>query len=414
VAGAEKDRSPAGDHRGWHEGTVYWDRAKGRYRGAIMLDWKRVQAYGATEREVRQKLAEARRRHARGLPNPARAARQTVRAYLTAWLETKRGLREGAYLRLKSDVTNHLLPELGRHALNALQPHHVRALYASLQSRGYAANSVRNVHRTLAQALKQAVKDSLLERNVADLAADALPPPPVRRLRALSREQTSRFLDATAGHRLEQLFRLNCETGCRIGELLGLTWDHVDLGLGRRGAIWIERQLTRPRNRAPTFAAPKTAAGLRPVFLTSRARAALEAQRRTQEVERRRWQDDARQVDHGLVFASKFGAPVHHSNVARAFERLAKAASLPGDATPHWLRHTAGTRMAERGVEVSTIAAVLGHADAGFTARTYLHALHDRRREAAERLEGLYNDPATLSGGEEAATRETEPRAPNE
>jgi len=236
--------------------------------------------------------------------------------------------------------------------------------------------------------------------------------PPGRRLRALSREQTRRLLDATAGSRFEQLFRLSSETGCRIGELLGLTWDHVDLGSGQHGAIWIERQLTRPRNRVPTFAAPKTAAGLRPVYLTSRAHAALEAQRRTQEVERRRWQDDARQVDYGLVFATKFGAPVHHSNVARAFKRLAKAASLPDDATPHWLRHTAGTRMAERGVEVSTIAAVLGHADAGFTARTYLHALHDRRREAAERLEGLYDDPTTTAG-EEAAPRETVPRAPD-
>jgi integrase len=375
-----------------------------------MLDWKRVQAYGATEREVRQKLAEARRRHDRGLPDPARAARQSVRAYLTAWLETKRGLREGAYLRLKSDVTSHLVPALGRHALTALQPHHVRALYAGLQARGYAANSVRNVHRALAQALKQAVKDGLLERNVAELAADALPSPPVKRLRALSREQTRRFLDATTGHRLEQLFRLNGETGCRIGELLGLTWDHVDLGAGRHGAIWIERQMTRPRNRVPNFEAPKTAAGLRPVYLTSRARAALEAQRRTQEVERRRWQNDARQLEHGLVFATKFGAPVHHSNVARAFKRLAKAAGLPDDATPHWLRHTAGTRMAERGVEVSTIAAVLGHADAGFTARTYLHALHDRRREAAERLEGLYDDPGPEPGGEDAATPGTEPR----
>ena len=49
--------------------------------------------------------------------------------------------------------------------------------------------------------------------------------------------------------------------------------------------------------------------------------------------------------------------------------------------------------MAERGVEISAVAAVLGHADAGFPARTYLHALHDRRREAAARMDGAYDVP---------------------
>ena len=177
------------------------------------------------------------------------------------------------------------------------------------------------------------------------------------------------------------------------------------------GAILVEQQLVPSPVRAPRFAQPKSPTGLRPVYLTRRAREALRRQREHQQADRLRWRHDPRWRDFGLVFATKYGTPVLEQNVARAFHRLAARAGLPAGATPHWLRHTAGTRMAERGVEVSAIAAVLGHADAGFTARTYLHALHDRRREAAARMEGAYDAP---DGDDRAPVRDHRTDAPQD
>jgi integrase len=417
-------------NRGWHEGTIWYDAAKGRYRGRVELGGQRVQASGESEREVRGKLAKARQRYEAGQRGSAlsRASRETVASYLKGWLETKRHLRPGAWARLESSVRVYLVPALGRLKLADLEPDHLRRLYVRLHTEGgverpgrpsrpLAARSVRNVHRAIYQALDRAERDGILQRNVARLVDDALPRPPAKRLRALATAEVHRFLEVATGQRLEPLFAVKAELGCRIGELLGLTWDCVDLGdshderLGQRGeasrvpagAILIEQQLVPSPVRAPQFAQPKSPTGLRPVYLTRRAREALRRQRDRQAADRRRWQHDPRWRDFGLVFATKYGTPLLEQNVTRAFHRLAARAGLPADATPHWLRHTAGTRMAERGVEISAVAAVLGHADAGFTARTYLHALHDRRREAAARMDGAYDLDEPSPAGDPAA-----------
>ena len=49
----------------------------------------------------------------------------------------------------------------------------------------------------------------------------------------------------------------------------------------------------------------------------------------------------------------------------------------------HDARHTCGTLMHLRGVPVAVIAAWLGHADAAFTMRTYVHSQDDALRSAA-------------------------------
>src|ERR1019366_6739597 len=49
----------------------------------------------------------------------------------------------------------------------------------------------------------------------------------------------------------------------------------------------------------------------------------------------------------------------------------------------HDARHTCGTLMHLRGVPVAVIAAWLGHTDAAFTMRTYVHSQDDALRSAA-------------------------------
>jgi integrase len=155
------------------------------------------------------------------------------------------------------------------------------------------------------------------------------------------------------------------------------------------GAITITAQLGRSRQRTPNLKRPKSKASRRVVYLTLRARQALERQRELQQRDIDRWRADPRSQwgqQFNLVFASLYGGPIQHSNVSRAFKLLIRDAHLPLEAKPHWLRHTTGTTLAEEGMEVSGIAAVLGHADSSLTSRVYLHAHEDRRLEAARRL----------------------------
>ena len=383
-------------------GSVLYDKARRRYRGRIRLagtihrvDGPKDDATAAAREEVRRALAKLADQHRAGQHVDPGAGRILLRDYLPTWLATKLTLRRRAFVRLESDVRLYLVPHLGHLRLGELQPSHLRKLYVQLYSRGgysgrpLAARTVRNLHRAIYAALRSAQRDGLVAQNVADLAADALPRPPAKRRRAFSASETEAFHAAAqrARSRLAWLFVVKAETGCRIGELLGLEWPRVQWEAGEHGALLVEVQLDHAKDRQATLAQPKSPAGVRPVFLTRRARAALDAQQAQRGADRVRWRRDPRWVDSSLVFASRFGGPLAHSNVSRAFHLLASAAGLPRDASPHWLRHSTATRLAERGLHPAAIAAVLGHADAAFTARTYTHAMDDQRQRAARLLE---------------------------
>ncbi len=115
---------------------------------------------------------------------------------------------------------------------------------------------MRYVHVTLHKALKQAVLDGLLPRNVTV----AVKPPQINReeMNPLTPDQAKALSETahTVFDRLEALYVLAVTTGLRQGELLGLKWDDVDLGAGM---LQVRRTLTTARG-GPVLSAPKPGA----------------------------------------------------------------------------------------------------------------------------------------------------------
>ena len=90
--------------------------------------------------------------------------------------------------------------------------------------------TVQYVHVTLHKALKQAVADGLIPRNVTE----GVKPPRYRQEgnRPLTAEQVKVLFEAAQGDRLEALYVLAVTAGLRQGELLGFKWEDVDLEAG--------------------------------------------------------------------------------------------------------------------------------------------------------------------------------------
>jgi integrase len=100
--------------------------------------------------------------------------------------------------------------------------------------------------------LSEAMREKLIERNVATVVR----PPSVERVevRPWSTEEASRFLAATADHRLYALFAVGVALGLRKGELLALGWDDVDLKLG---VLRVRQNVQRLREMGLVFGPPK-------------------------------------------------------------------------------------------------------------------------------------------------------------
>jgi integrase len=406
------------------EGTVYLHVASGRYAAQLSAGTnpdgtrRRLTVYGATEAEVlderdrlRAELRLGRRADAR-----TESQRVTVGEWLDRWLGLKRRLRPRTLALYRLLIDRHLKPALGTLPLAEVRPSDVLRLLADLEATeprgtksrrpGFAtrrvatggaptaepsavlsASTIHHCLRLLRAALDVAVDDELLTRNPARARSIRLPRLPAPRNRPLEDDQAGAFFAVASSHRLYALWVLAAYHGLRRGELLGLRWADVDQ---RQGRLRVRQQLEAIVKGVgePVLNPPKSEAGQREVRLSETARAGLAAHRRRQLEEIGRasaaglpW------AEHGLVFCTELGKPLFARNVVRAYKSLLRRAGLPLDLHIHDLRHTAGTAMAVEGIDPATIAEVLGHADKGFTAKTYLHALNVSRDAAADAAE---------------------------
>ena len=58
----------------------------------------------------------------------------------------------------------------------------------------------------------------------------------------------------------------------------------------------------------------------------------------------------------------------------------------------HDTRHAAASMLLAAGVDISTVAGLLGHADAKITLATYAHALPNAKRESAAKMDALFGN----------------------
>src|SRR5215207_1995380 len=189
------------------------------YRGAYVgPDGKRRYVSGKTKEEARRNLRRAKGDAERGLVSDG--GNVALSEYLERWLnESVRGsVKPVTHQSYEMLVGKHVVPALGNVKLSNLTPAHVQGFYRSKLDAGLSPRTVQYIHVVLHRALKQALRWSLVVRNVAE----AVDPPrvPKKDVTPLSPEQARAFLEAARADRLEALYVLAVHTGMRQGELL--------------------------------------------------------------------------------------------------------------------------------------------------------------------------------------------------
>ena len=204
--------------RGNGEGTITRRKNGGwcaQYTIYTVEGLKRKTLYGKTRAEVAAKLTKATAERDGGLLFDA--GNLTLSGYLDKWLidSVKDTVRLTTYQGYERICRLHIKPSLGRVRLKDLTVVHVRGLYKERLEVGLAPRMVQLVHVTLHKALKQAVMDGLIPRNVTE--AVKAPRPEKKEIRPLSPEQSRRLLEAVRGDKLEALYVLAISTGMRQG-----------------------------------------------------------------------------------------------------------------------------------------------------------------------------------------------------
>lgn len=425
--------------RGNNEGSIY-QRKDGKWAAVLTVGVKpdgkanRKFLYGKTRKEVADKLREAQNKLDFGvLPGGDSVV---FEKWIRSWLEVmiRPGVKDRTYKNYSTAIEKHIIPGLGRYRLKDLNDDIIQAYLNQQQKTGnlrlvvneetgepepchgpVAPSSIIQQRRLIIAALEYAVDKGKLTRN---------PGKKTRRPKAVAR--TGNILSdadmeilATKGtkYRYYPAYMLTLTTACRRGEVLGLSWKHIDVGVPwatvdryfpwgeiKKLTLWDTAALKRvlaensitmgdgyiklsqqlAENR--TLDDLKTALSRRSLIITEEMVLILVFWRMVQNRERRAAEEKGVAYNpDDLVFTTRNGTCVRPGTFTSLWKKNLASMGIEHKRF-HDLRHTVATIMLEDGEAVNTVQEQLGHYDAGFTASRYGHVTAKMKTSAAVKL----------------------------
>lgn len=323
----------------------------------------------------------------------------------------------------KGLIDNYILPTIGDVKLCDITPRMMDRFYKQLQTtkakqrpyetekeRFVSPHTIREIHKLLRSAFNQAVRWEMMARNPVQNAT--LPKCEKKEREMWDAETLFRAIELCEDDMLRLALNLAFACSLRMGEMLGLTWDCVDISsesiANGSANIYVDKELQRVSRDAlaqidqqgiklrfpAVFAyghtalvlkAPKTKTSVRKIFLP-KAVAEMLVERK-KEIEELKELLGEEYTDYNLVFASASGTPVEGSVINRALGKLITEHNLPR-VVFHSIRHTSTTyKLKLSGGDIKAVQGDTGHAQASMVTERYAHILDDDRRLNAERFQ---------------------------
>ena len=335
--------------------------------------------------------------------------RWTVEQWLTHWLETivaPPAITENAYSAYEVAARVHLIPGIGAHRIDRLEPEHLERLYRKMVKNGARPARAHQVHRTIRAALNEALRRKHITENPAVLAR--APRPDEEEVEPCTVEEVKRILDVADSDRNSARWAVALALGLRQGEALGLKWSDVDLD---SGTLLVLRSRLRPKWKhgcgepcghkhggycpdrlplRPETSDTKSRAGKRGMGLPDPLVALLKRHRERQDREREVACNLWTETDY--VFTTPIGQPLNPRTDYTAWKQLLERAEVP-ERRLHDARHSAATVLLLLGVTERTVMAVMGWSSTAMAVR-YQHIVASIRREVADQIGGLIWAPS--------------------
>ena len=311
---------------------------------------------------------------------------------LKVWLETWQseyleGVKPSTAYLYGQDIALYILPSLGNYRLDELTTTVVQRFYNKLlhppsERKPLSSKTIRCIHGVLHQALDQAVNAGEMESNPS--SSCKLPKVKRKEITPLEDSQIKSFLDLIKGHPHEYLYKITLFTGLREGEVLGLTWDCLDM---KHGILTVKQQLRREQKKGGQYYFSSTKNDKKRTIALSPSLVRLFRYQKQQQLLRKA--EAAEWVETNLVFTNAKGGFLSYRTVYDCFKRIVKKMGCP-ELRFHDLRHQYAVIAIKNGDDIKTIQGNLGHATAAFTLDVYGHVTEEMKRDSADRMENYY------------------------
>ena len=227
----------------------------------------------------------------------------------------------------------------------------------------YSNNSIDKIWRFVKRAFKIAISDRLITYNPMDNVEISKPKSDkiTASIESLSTDEQKRFVQILTNtqHEYNNILLLQLQTGMRIGEVLALTKDCINI---EKGEITIYRTLTRDANDNVIMGkTAKTQAGIRTIFMSPQ----------TQLLCKKILSNKLTNMENLLFFDYDNNTYVSPNEINCYLKRLNSKYHICKHIHTHMLRHTFATRYIEAGGSAKVLQKILGHRNIETTLNTY-------------------------------------------
>ncbi len=269
---------------------------------------------------------------------------------------------------LKSDT-------LGNMSIEAIKPSDTKEWAIRMKKNGYSYQTINNHKRSLKACFYTAINDDLVRKNPFNWNLSDVLEDDTEHKTALTDEQVNALLSFVQMDMVYQKYYnaivVLLHTGLRISELCGLTTSDIDF---EKGFIQVNHQINYDKGKY-SINEPKTDSGIREIPMLEPVRKAL--------MDEIKGRIDVQQIlidgYSDFVFLNQKSLPMYahcysnaFSSLIKKYNKYHKGNELPL-ITPHTLRHTFCTNMANKKITPNTLQYIMGHKNITMTLGYYTH-----------------------------------------
>lgn len=286
-------------------------------------------------------------------------------------------------------LKNHVLPEIGKKAVNEITRMMVKQALMKKINQGYANSTVIHIKNAMSGVLNLALDDEVISVNPAHNIGKIFKKTQHKlAFDPYTYEELKRLLDTIKvdfpTHHL--MFLTMARTGIRFGECLGLQWKDIDFD---NRFIMVERSLSKGKIETPKSG------------LSRKVDMSLQLTDLLKKLHHQRKVDTLKNGWSGMpewIFVSRDGNSYHESYARRLFYKAIKKAGLR-KIRVHDLRHTYATLRITKGDNVADVSKQLGHHSVKFTMDIYYHWIPGSNKKEVDGLDDLdygHNPPQPI------------------
>lgn len=342
--------------------------------------------YGKTEKEVKKKLKDYQAELIKSTCQEVQ--KTTLETYMTDWLNNvkRNELKPSSFDRLETTCKHQVFPFIGYLQIHSITPADIQNLVNKLIDKGYSYSTIKKAYNAIDSCFSFAYDRNEVQKNPC--VRISLPTNEKKDISDIiffndneitAIEQSALFKYKNGNYKYSNgwyiVFLLY--TGLRIGELLALKWENVDL---INNCIRVSGNLKQVKSRSSEGLkyivieqSPKTKSGNRIIPLANKA---IEALTYLQE----------HKYSEKYVVASKNGKSISARNIDRTFRQILETAKISKKCGVHSLRHTFASMLFKKGVDPKTVSEILGHSDVSITYNIYIHIIQEQKVKAIDLL----------------------------